>query len=142
VPKLDRLARSVPDARAIGDSLVARNVRLQLGTMVYDPADPMGKMFFAEFEVDLLRLRGGRATRAGYRGRAASPVHRRRSAKRSRARIAATPVSSRGWPVAETTADTRSFLTTVRPRTVSRSTPVRVLADVPYQTKLPSPYAT
>jgi DNA invertase Pin-like site-specific DNA recombinase len=40
VPKLDRLARSVPDARAIGDSLVARNVRLQLGTMVYDPGRP------------------------------------------------------------------------------------------------------
>jgi len=63
VPKLDRLARSVPDARAIGDSLVARNVRLQLGTKVYDPADALGKMFFnilatfAEFEVDLLRLR-------------------------------------------------------------------------------------
>ena len=33
--------------------------------MVYDPSDPMGKMFFsilatfAEFEVDLLRLRFG-----------------------------------------------------------------------------------
>jgi DNA invertase Pin-like site-specific DNA recombinase len=63
VPKLDRLARSVPDARQIGDSLAARAIRLQLGTMIYDPADPMGKMFFnilatfAEFEVDLLRLR-------------------------------------------------------------------------------------
>jgi DNA invertase Pin-like site-specific DNA recombinase len=63
VPKLDRLARSVPDARQIGDSLAARNIRLQLGTMIYDPADPMGKMFFnilatfAEFEVDLLRMR-------------------------------------------------------------------------------------
>jgi DNA invertase Pin-like site-specific DNA recombinase len=63
VPKLDRLARSVPDARAIGDSLVARDVRLSLGGTIYDPADPMGKMFFnilatfAEFEVDLLRLR-------------------------------------------------------------------------------------
>ena len=63
VPKLDRLARSVPDARAIGDSLVARGVKLSLGGTVYDPADPMGKMFFnilatfAEFEVDLLRLR-------------------------------------------------------------------------------------
>src|SRR5438445_1060454 len=62
-PKLDRLARSVPDARQIGDSLPARNVRLQLGTMIYDPTDPMGKMFFnilatfAEFEVDLLRMR-------------------------------------------------------------------------------------
>jgi len=63
VPKLDRLARSVPDARDIGDSLAARRVRLQLGTMVYDPTDPMGKLFFnilatfAEFEVDLLRMR-------------------------------------------------------------------------------------
>jgi DNA invertase Pin-like site-specific DNA recombinase len=63
VPKLDRLARSVPDARDIGDSLVARGVKLSLGGTLYDPADPMGKMFFnilatfAEFEVDLLRMR-------------------------------------------------------------------------------------
>ena len=33
VPKLDRLARSVPDARAIGDSLAARGVRLSLGRL-------------------------------------------------------------------------------------------------------------
>jgi DNA invertase Pin-like site-specific DNA recombinase len=63
VPKLDRLARSVPDARAIADELVARGVRLALGSSVYDPADPMGKMFFnilatfAEFEADRIRLR-------------------------------------------------------------------------------------
>ena len=63
VPKLDRLARSVPDARAIGDSLTAGGVRLSIGGTVYDPADPIGKMFFnilatfAEFEVDLLRMR-------------------------------------------------------------------------------------
>jgi len=63
VPKLDRLARSVPDARQIGDSLVERGVKLSLGGTLYDPADPMGKMLFnilatfAEFEVDLLRLR-------------------------------------------------------------------------------------
>ena len=63
VPKLDRLARSVPDARDIGDSLAARGVKLSLGGAVYDPADPMGKLFFnilatfAEFEVDLLRMR-------------------------------------------------------------------------------------
>ncbi|SEF93532.1 Resolvase, N terminal domain [Actinacidiphila yanglinensis] len=31
VPKLDRLARSVPDARDIGDSLTARGVKLSLG---------------------------------------------------------------------------------------------------------------
>jgi len=46
VPKLDRLARSVPDARNIGDSLVARGVRLSLGGTIYDTTDPMGKMFF------------------------------------------------------------------------------------------------
>ena len=63
VPKLDRLARSVPDARMIADTLVARGVKLALGASVYDPADPMGKMFFnilatfAEFEADLIRLR-------------------------------------------------------------------------------------
>ena len=63
VPKLDRLARSVPDARDIGDTLVARGVKLSLGGSIYDPTDPMSKMFFnmlavfAEFEVDLLRMR-------------------------------------------------------------------------------------
>jgi DNA invertase Pin-like site-specific DNA recombinase len=63
VPKLDRLARSVPDARQIADALVERGVKLALGTSIYDPADPMGKMFFnilatfAEFEADLIRMR-------------------------------------------------------------------------------------
>ncbi len=63
VPKLDRLARSVPDARLIADALVMRGVTLALGSSVYDPVDPMGKMFFnilatfAEFEADLIRLR-------------------------------------------------------------------------------------
>src|SRR5713101_6936818 len=63
VPKFDRLARSVPDARAIGDALTERGIKLSLGGQVYDPADPMGKVFFnilatfAEFEVDLLRMR-------------------------------------------------------------------------------------
>jgi len=31
VSKLDRLARSLPDARAIADELTARQVRLSLG---------------------------------------------------------------------------------------------------------------
>ena len=63
VPKLDRLARSVPDARAIADQLAAKEVRLALGASVYDPTDPMGKMFFnilatfAEFEADLIAMR-------------------------------------------------------------------------------------
>ena len=63
VTKLDRLARSAPDARAIADGLVERDVKLALGGSVYDPTDPMGKMFFnilatfAEFESDLIRMR-------------------------------------------------------------------------------------
>src|SRR3954471_10431560 len=63
VPSLGALARSVPAARTIAAALVARGVKLALGSSVYDPADPMGKMFFnilatfAEFEADLIRLR-------------------------------------------------------------------------------------
>jgi len=37
VAKLDRLARSLPDARAIGDELTARQVKLNLGGSVHDP---------------------------------------------------------------------------------------------------------
>ena len=63
VPKLDPLARSVPDARAIADQLRERGVKLALGRTLYDPDDPMGKMSFnilatfAEFESDLIRMR-------------------------------------------------------------------------------------
>ena len=57
VPKLDWLARSVPDARFIADALVARGVRLALGSGVYDPVDPMGKMFF-NIHCHLRRVRG------------------------------------------------------------------------------------
>jgi DNA invertase Pin-like site-specific DNA recombinase len=46
VPKLDRLARSVPDARAIADELMKRGIKLQLGSTIHDPSDPMGKMLF------------------------------------------------------------------------------------------------
>ena len=63
VPKLDRLARTVPDARAIADQLRERGVKLALGRALYDPGDPMGKLFinilatFAGFEADLIRMR-------------------------------------------------------------------------------------
>ncbi len=63
VPKLDWLAKSDPDARAIADLLRERGVKIALGRMLYDPDDPMGKMFFnilatfAEFETDLIRMR-------------------------------------------------------------------------------------
>ena len=69
VTKLDRLARSLPDARAIAEELTRRQVRLSLGGSVYDPHDPVGRLLFnvlamvAEFEADLIRLR----TREGMR---------------------------------------------------------------------------
>ncbi len=63
VTKLDRLARSLPDARAIADELTARSVKLSLGGSVHDPTDPVGRLLLnvlamvAEFEADLARLR-------------------------------------------------------------------------------------
>jgi DNA invertase Pin-like site-specific DNA recombinase len=61
VTTLDRLARPLPDARAIAEDLTQRQVRLNLGGSVYDPTDPVGRLLFnviamvAEF--DLIRLR-------------------------------------------------------------------------------------
>jgi DNA invertase Pin-like site-specific DNA recombinase len=63
VTKLDRLARSVPDARDISDELTNKGVALTLGGGVYDPADPIGRLLFnvlsmvAEFKADLIRAR-------------------------------------------------------------------------------------
>jgi DNA invertase Pin-like site-specific DNA recombinase len=67
VTKLDRLGRSARDLHQIVDGLVERNVALNIDGKVYDPTDPMGKMFIgflaimAEFESDLNRQR----TKAG-----------------------------------------------------------------------------
>ena len=44
VTKLDRLARSLPDARAIADELTTRQVKLNLGGSVQDPTDPIGRL--------------------------------------------------------------------------------------------------
>jgi DNA invertase Pin-like site-specific DNA recombinase len=63
VAKLDRLARSLPDARDIADELTRKGVALSLGGSVYDPSDPVGRLLFnvlgmvAEFESDLIRMR-------------------------------------------------------------------------------------
>jgi DNA invertase Pin-like site-specific DNA recombinase len=46
VTKLDRPARSMPDARDIADELAARQVRLNLGGTTRDPTDPIGKLLF------------------------------------------------------------------------------------------------
>lgn len=63
VTKLDRLARSLRDARDIADELTAKGVALSLGGSRYDPTDPIGKLLFnvlgmvAEFERDLITMR-------------------------------------------------------------------------------------
>jgi DNA invertase Pin-like site-specific DNA recombinase len=63
VTKLDRLARSLPDARDIASELTAREVKLNLGGSIHDPTDPVGRLLFnmlamiAAFESDLIRMR-------------------------------------------------------------------------------------
>lgn len=63
VTKLDRLARSLRDARDIADELTAKGVVLSLGGSLYDASDPVGRLLFnvlgmvAEFEADLIRMR-------------------------------------------------------------------------------------
>ncbi|MER5635120.1 recombinase family protein [Streptomyces nitrosporeus] len=63
VPAPERLARSAPVARGIGDSSSARGVKLSLDGALHGPGDPMDKMFFhilgtfAGFEAGLLRMR-------------------------------------------------------------------------------------
>jgi DNA invertase Pin-like site-specific DNA recombinase len=82
VTKLDRLARSLPDARDIVDELTARQVKLNLGGSVHDPADPVGRLLFnvlamvAEFEADLIKMRtreGMKVARARGRLRGKQP---------------------------------------------------------------------
>ncbi|PPF66190.1 hypothetical protein C5C18_11935 [Rathayibacter tritici] len=63
VTKLDRLARSITDARDISDELTRRGVKLSIGGAVHDPEDPVGRLLFNvlamvdEFERDLIRAR-------------------------------------------------------------------------------------
>ncbi|MET4061991.1 DNA invertase Pin-like site-specific DNA recombinase [Arthrobacter sp. UYP6] len=63
ITKLDRLARSLPDARNIIEELTQKNVKLSIGGSIHDPADPVGRLLFnvlamvAEFESDLIRAR-------------------------------------------------------------------------------------
>jgi DNA invertase Pin-like site-specific DNA recombinase len=70
VTELDRLARSLPDARDIVAELTAREVKLSLGGSMHDPTDPVGRLLFnvlamvAEFESDLIKMR----TRPKFRG--------------------------------------------------------------------------
>ncbi len=80
--KLDRLARSLPDARDIVEELTEREVKLALGGSIHDPTDPVGRLLFnvlamvAEFESDLIRMRareGMKVARAKGRLRGKQP---------------------------------------------------------------------
>jgi DNA invertase Pin-like site-specific DNA recombinase len=90
VTKLDRLARSVPDARDIVDELTAGGVRLNIGGSVHDPNDPVGRLLFttlsmiAEFEADLgrARTREGMAVARARAGCAANSPSSPRNRKR------------------------------------------------------------
>ena len=63
VTKLDRLARSLTDARTIVEELTAAGVKLNVGGSVHDPTDPVGQLLYdvlgmiAEFESDLISMR-------------------------------------------------------------------------------------
>ena len=63
VTKLDRLARSLTDARNIVEELTEAGVKLNIGGSLHDPNDPVGRLLFnvlgmiAEFESDLIRMR-------------------------------------------------------------------------------------
>jgi DNA invertase Pin-like site-specific DNA recombinase len=63
VTKLDRLARSLTDARNIVGKLTRAGVKLNIGGSLHDPTDPVGRLLFnvlgmiAEFESDLIRMR-------------------------------------------------------------------------------------
>ena len=63
VTKLDRVARSLPDARDIVKELTEGQVKLSLAGSIHDPTDPVGRLLFnvlamvAEFESDLIRMR-------------------------------------------------------------------------------------
>lgn len=82
VTKLDRLARSLKDARDIVEELTTAGVTLNIGGSVHDPADPVGRLLFnvlgmiAEFESDLIRMRtreGMKVARAKGRLRGKQP---------------------------------------------------------------------
>lgn len=44
VTKLDRMARSLRDAKDIVDDLTRREVKLSIGGSIHDPTDPVGRL--------------------------------------------------------------------------------------------------
>ena len=87
VTKLDRLARSLTDARNIVEELTEAGVKLNIGGSVHDPTDPVGRLLYnvlgmiAEFESDLIRMRtreGMKVAKAKGRLRGKQPKLNRR----------------------------------------------------------------
>src|SRR5512135_3297657 len=56
VTKLDRLARSLPDARDIVAELTEARVTLNIGGSIDDPADPVGRLLFNRRSAASLRI--------------------------------------------------------------------------------------
>jgi len=86
VTKLDRLARSLRDARDILDELTRRNVRLSLGGSIHDPTDPVGRHLFnvlsmvAEFESIDVAARRPHQPHCGGAGHGSQPLGGRQAA--------------------------------------------------------------
>ena len=143
VTKLDRLARSLPDARAIADELTARQVRLSLGASVYDPNDPVGRLLFnvlamvAEFESDLVRLR----TREGMKVAKAKGRLRGKQPKLNPGRKRIWSACSRPGSTAPPNSPTCSLSLappSTAPSNATRQPPDRETADaVPRETPVP-----
>jgi DNA invertase Pin-like site-specific DNA recombinase len=105
VTKLDRLARSLPDARDIAGELTSAGVKLNIGGSLHDPDDPVGRLLFnvlamiAEFESDLIRMRtreGMKVARAKAGCAASSPSSspRKKRTSSSCGALASTPALS------------------------------------------------
>ena len=116
VTKLDRLARSLPDARDILDELTKRNVKLSLGGSIHDPTDPVGRLLFnvlamvAEFESDLIRLRtreGMKVAKAKGRLRGKQPKLKPNQAKHLLELHELGTYTKPSWPNSSASADPR-----------------------------------
>jgi len=90
VAKLDRLARSVPDARGIVDELTNRGVKLNLGGSVHDPTDPVGRLLF---NVLAMVTREGTRKRAAGCSQSGTAPSARPSPTRSCTPLSSLPVS-------------------------------------------------
>ncbi len=143
VTKLDRLARSLPDARDILEDLTTREVKLSIGGAVHDPTDPVGRLLFnvlamvAEFESDLIRLRtkeGMRVAKAKGRLRGRRPKlnpRQGRTSLRCTERASTAPLSSAICLVLDAPPSTARLSAPPGARSRSRHSAPLTLGDVP-----------